>query len=136
MLEYKEEKKRIFFEGVEVASFSARYPEISGKEKINSFLLLLVSNSLKFFLDTLCEWSREEYKNDTSDKKRFYFKPYCYTLNIGAEEKEDELCITLDASLWRGKKEEIAHYHDKFAFDTEKQIIKAPIKEKKRRKHR
>ncbi len=134
MIEYKDEKKRIFFDGVEVASFSARYPSVEGLDAINSFLLTLVSNSLSFFLGALCERAREEYDNDTSDKKRFYFKAYRYTLNIEAEEREEnELSVSLDASLCRGKKQELSHFFDSFSFDTEKQIIKKTPKENKKK---
>lgn len=134
MIEYKDEKKRIFFEGVEVASFFAEYPVAEGLDRINSFVSELIESSLSWFGDILCERAREEYKSDESDKKRFYFKPYRYTLKIGAEEGQSELCLTLDATLCRGKREELAHFYDTLAFDTEKQIIKAPVKEKKKRK--
>lgn len=132
MVEYKEIKKREFFEGVEVASFSARYPEISEKDIINSFLSELVSNSLKFFASEICERAKEEYTNDGSEKKRFYFKRYSYVLNIVAREGEnDELCVMLEASLCRGRKEEITSFSDELIFDPEKQILKAPPRKKK-----
>ena len=134
MIEYKEERKRIFHEGVEVASFLACYPMALGLDKINAFLSMLVSNSLVFFLDSLCKKAKDEYDNDTSDKKRFYFKAYRYSLNIDAEEiGKNELCITLDVFFSRGKREEIERYHDSFTFDTEKQIIKVTARKSKKK---
>ena len=134
MLEYKEEKKRIFFEGVEVASFYSRYPEVAGLDRINSFFSELSGNALEYFLTTLCERAREEYRNDMCEKKRFYFRRYSYVLSICAEkEREGELEVSLTASLCRGKKEEIARFCDSFCIDTSLQLIKAPHKQKKSR---
>ena len=134
MIEYKEEKKRIFFEGVEVASFLARYPVTKDFDKINAFIFELVTNSLTFFIDTLCERAREEYTNDASETKRFYFKPYRYILDIRGEEGDNELKIALEATLFREKKDKLSDFSDTFEFDTKRQIIKAPQKKKKRKK--
>ena len=131
-IEYKEIRKREFFDGVEMASFSARYPEISEKEIISSFLLELVKNTLEFFLVKICENAKEEYANDENNKKRFYFKKYSYILNIMAKENgNNELHVMLEVSLCRGKKEKVTSFSDELIFDYEKQILKAPLKKKK-----
>ena len=135
MIEYKEEKKREFFEGVELASFSASYPETEGKEKINSFFSGIVSNSRSWFLEMLFEHAKREYENDTDEKKRFHFKPYRYSLSIKEiQSTAGEISFELCVRLLRGKKDQLASFSDALVFDTEKQIIKAPVKEKRKRK--
>lgn len=130
MIEYKEEKKRIFFMGSELVSFYVKYPEIEGKEKINSFLCELASNSISWASGDLFALAQEEYEKGAKNRGRFAHKPYRYTLNITADDEGGDICVKLSALLCLGRNEEIKRYDEELLIDTDSEIIKKPRKEK------
>ena len=132
MIEYKEEKKRMFFMGSELASFYVKYPHIEGREVLNSLLSQLVTSSISWVVEQLFPMAREEYEGATEVNKRSPQKPYRYTLQILADEVGTEYRIKLTAMLCRGRNEEMKRYEEELVFDADSELVKKPTKEKKR----
>lgn len=131
MIEYKEEKKRIFFMGSELVSFCVKYPEIEGKESINSFLSLLASNGILWATGELFALAQEEYQSSAKSINRFAHKPYRYTLHIIVDDEGADMHVKISAVLCRGRNEEIKKYDEELVFDGDAEIIKKPRKEKR-----
>ena len=123
MIGYKEEKKRLFFMGSELVSFYVKYPQIEGKENINSFFDALSSNSILWATNELFDLAKGEYESALRGGGFPLSKPYRYTLQMLADEDKDCYRIDLMAALCRGR-EEIERYEEKFIFDAESGLIK------------
>lgn len=130
-IEYKEEKKRIFFMGAELVSFCVRYPEIVGKERMNSFFLELAENSISWVTEELYALSREEYEQNARSGEYFTYKPYRYNLQMLADERDSDISVHLSAVLCRGRNEEIKRYDEELLFDSNSEIIRRPKKQKR-----
>ncbi len=124
MIEYKEEKKRMFFMGTELASFYVKYPEIEGKEKVNSFFDTLASNTISWATQELFALAQNEYENGSLGRGHSSQKPYRYSLQILADEVGSEYRINLTVILCRGRNEEIKRYEEEFSIDVESELIK------------
>ena len=124
MIEYKEEKKRLFFMGSELVSLYVKYPQMGDREEINSFFYTLASNGILWATQELFELAKNEYEvaRQRGDSPK---KPYRYTLQMLAEEDKDKDCyrISLAAALCRGR-EEADRYEEKFIFDAASGLIK------------
>ena len=127
MIEYKVEKNRIFFMGSELVSFYVSYPEIEGKERLNSFFGELASNSVSWASGELLELARREYEESHQAPK-----PYRYALQMLADSDGAQIRVSLSASLCRGRNQEIKKYEEEILLDTDNQLIKKRQKEKKR----
>ena len=122
MIEYKEEKKRLFFMGSELVSLYVKYPQMGDREEINSFFYTLASNGILWATQELFELAKNEYEV-ARQMGDFPKKPYRYTLQMLAEEDKDCYRISLAAALCQGR-EEIERYEEKFIFDAESGLIK------------
>ncbi len=127
MIEYKEEKNRIFFMGSELVSFCVKYPEVEGREKINSLLYEFASSSISWATGDLFTFAQEQYQNSAQNSERFAHKPYRYTLNILADDEGADMHVKISAVLCRGR-DEIKRYDEELVFDTDAEIIRKPKK--------
>ena len=123
MIEYKEEKKRLFFMGSELVSFCVKYPQTEGKENINSLFDTLASSSISWATNELFDLAKDEYENGLRRGGFPLQKPYRYTLQMLADEDKDCYRIDLMAALCRGR-EEIERYGEGFVLDAESGLIK------------
>ena len=123
MIEYKEEKKRLFFMGIELVSFCVKYPQTEGKENINSLFDTLASNSILWATNELFDLAKGEYESALRSGGFPLQKPYRYTLQMLADEVGDDYRISLVATLCRGR-EEIERYGEGFVLDAESGLIK------------
>jgi hypothetical protein len=124
MFEYIEKRKRLFFEGVELASFLARYPSFPELDKINEFFERIADNSFEWFCRDFYLRVTQKYESDTDADKRFKTPIYKYKLCSTAEDNEDGyLTISLEVTLMRGKKELIASYNYEFCFDKSSELL-------------
>ena len=130
MIEYKEEKKRMFFMGTELVSFYVKYPQIEEKDQINFVFDALASNTVSWVSEELFGLAQTEYKNGSWGRGHSSQRPYRYTLQILADEIGAEYCINLTSILCRGRNEEIKRYEEKFAVDADSGLIKKKKKTK------
>ena len=123
MIEYKEEKKRLFFMGSELVSFCVKYPQTEGKENINSLFDTLASSSISWATNELFDLAKDEYENGLRSGGFPLQKPYRYTLQMLADEVGDDYRITLSARLCRGG-EEVERYGEELVLDAQNGFIK------------
>jgi len=123
-MEYIEKKKRIFYEGVELAAFYASYPSFPSLDNINSLCERLVENSFSWFCGKFYERVFDEYIKNDDPQKRFNTGKYAYDVRFSVEQEgEERIEIKLSAILKRAKNEELARYENKLCFDVESQLI-------------
>lgn len=111
-MEYERIKKRMFFEGVEIASFSAIYP-VTDRQRINAFYEEVAGRALEWFETKLFESEKEKYAADTDPQKRFSHIAMRYSLRFDAVYLEgDILAVKNFAVLKKGEREEICRFCD------------------------
>ena len=124
MTEYIEKKKKLFFEGVELADFYAKYPSFCELETINSFFERLAEGSYAWFCEKFYEKLTKEYTENPDLDKRFKTVAYKYKIIIDMTENNgDILLIKCKVTLTRGRREEVARYEGELYFNKESQLL-------------
>ena len=95
----------ILCDGVAVAEYSITLPVLSlgtrADKKTNRLLEKIYGNTLKY-VEKLSSKAKKEYTDEEGPKKRFYFRPYRYTLicTVG-DVDEKHFSLTLESTLSR-----------------------------------
>lgn len=136
MVEYKKLRKRIFHEGVELASFFAEYPSFDDHLLIGDFYEDTVKRCFSWFCEKYYPRVLEEYIADENPKKRFEVLAYRYEIkyNVGCF-NEDLISVKCEMRLCRGRKEVVAKYNSADNFDTSQNILISPKSALKRACH-
>lgn len=130
MIEYKEKKKRYFYNGTELAACVIRYPIAEELPVFTDFYHELSENAFEWFCTELCEKRKKEYDRVKDSDCRYSEKVYRYSLDFSAkEERAGRLAVCCSAILKRGKQEELSVLSEIQIWDTAMQLI---IKDKKR----
>ena len=127
--EYKEIKKRFFHNGVELASFFAKYPYAEGYEKISDFYGLLAENSYAWFCGEFIDRCREECEGTTDKLRRFERESYRYTAEFLAKEEGELLLVSCDIVLKKGRRDILREWHELHAWDGETGLL---VRQKKK----
>ena len=134
MTEYKEIRKRFFYEGVELCSFAARIPWSEELAEISGFYRELAENAYTWFCENFCERCRIEYESDTDPDKRFGRKVYRYSLDFSAIEQEGgRLAVRCDVTLKKGKNETVSTHMESHLWDRETQLIVREMKDRNKK---
>ena len=132
MIEYKEKKKRFFYNGSELAGLFITYPYIEDFSEFSEFYEVVSQNAFDWFVGDFCEKCKAEYDH-SDEKNRFGKKVYRYSLEIRVkEEKKEFLKVEIKASLKRGKSEVLSELCEVQTWDTQERMILIPKKQKKR----
>ena len=131
MIEYKEKKKRFFYNGSELAWLFITYPYIEDFSEFSEFYEVVSQNAFDWFVGDFCEKCKAEYDH-SDEKNRFGKKVYRYSLEIRVKEEKDFLKTEIKASLKRGKGEVLSEICEVQTWDIHQRIMLRPKKEKKR----
>ena len=131
MIEYKEKKKRFFYNGTELAGLFIKYPYIEDFLEFSEFYEVVSQNAFDWFVGDFCEKCKAEYEQ--SDEKSRFGKAYRYSLDIRLKgEKKDFLNFEIKAILKRGRGEVLSERCEIQTWDIYQRIMVRPKKEKSR----
>ncbi len=127
MFEYKELRKRIFYKGVELASFYAEYPFFFDLQFATDLYEGYAQRCFDWFCEKYYPKILEEYIADTDPRKRFDTLARRYEIKFGVGYFDGELLsIKCEMKLRRGRKEVTAEYRGSQNFDPSQRILISP----------
>ena len=133
--EYKEIKKRFFYDGVLLASFVGRYPSFAEYEYISKFYEELTKSCFEWFCGEFCDTLVASYDADTDEKKRFHRVACHYEANFCVSEENDILSVSCNITLKKGNRKTLARFNEEQKWDASGQMMIRPKKRKKEKKN-
>ncbi len=127
MLEYKEKKKRLFYEGRELASFRASYPVFDEYNKISAFYEEMTEHALEWFCGTFYDGVLEDYKKISNIQERFSYKPFIYRADFFVGQNDGKLLsVKCDVRLFKKSGDELSHFCDAQCFELQSELMLPP----------